>query len=358
MSLTYSFADSFGLYTTASTVSTPTPNQWDAIAQSIGTTYGRFGGVGWRQAAGSIAIKTLPATLTVGGMLFAFNPQANATGVIAQWTDSAGTVQGSLARNLDGSMSVYRGSSSANTIAGPTAAGVLPINSYLDVEWQYYPHPTAGTVDVWVAGVCVISASGLNTRGSAVVGSACSRFQLGDSTGATQSYFSDPYVYEAASRTGASGAGTPASCTFEHYGPKRFQIRTGNADGTGNVGTPTLVGGASLAAVTSDIPENGDTSYAADGTVNDVISLAHAALDAGTTGVSAIAVVACMRKDDTAARQVALGIRTSSTNAFASAVPTSATYAYTQAGFQVDGSGAALTPTGVNSTEILAKIAA
>jgi hypothetical protein len=55
---------------------------------------------------------------------------------------------------------------------------------------------------------------------------------------------------------------------------------------------------------------------------------------------------------------VAVGLRTSGSNTFAAAQGTPSTYAYQQSVMTTDGAGAALTPAGVNGSEIAIKIAA
>jgi hypothetical protein len=350
MSLIPLFMDGFEQYTSASLANYNANSPWNAVL-TVGSSSGRFGSIGC-SSVNTFGPVVLPSTTIVGGVGFAVNPQGSTATNLLILYDAAGTVQGGIVRNADYSLSVTRG----GTVLGTSAAGILPLGVYNHVEAQCKVDPTTGTWDIWVNGVCVLSLNSLNTRGSSVVGSGVSRFsfmQTGQSA-----LFDDIHVYDATSRTGASGAGTPASCTFEHYGDKRIQTLFPSAAGTGDVGTFTQVGGTGGSPFTAvnERPQNGDTSYVADSVAGDIKSFALDDLAAGTTGVVAVAAVACFEKDDAAARTVAVGIRTSSTNAFGTTRGSPSSYVYTEDIFTLDGAGAALTPTGVNGTEILFKV--
>lgn len=352
MSLTPLFADGFAQYTTAASVVGPVVNAWDTTMApwTVGTNYGRFGGVGITvYSSGGSLIKTLPTATAVVGFAAAVSA-ANATAVLFYIYDAAGTIQGTIAHNADGSVSAYRGSSSA--LLGTSAPGVLPTGVLHHVEVQYKVDPTTGTVDVWVDGVSVLSLSAVNTRGSTVVGSNVARFALYSFTVTNPNGFCDVHAYDAAARTGATGG------TFEKYGDKRIQTLFASGAGTGNVGAFTQVGGTGGSPYTAvnERPQNGDTSYVADSVAGDIISFALDDLAAGTTGITAIFPTYMAEKDDATARSIAAGVRTAGTNALGTTRTSPSSYAYLQDVLTTDGAGAALTVAGINASELLFKV--
>lgn len=354
MSLTPLFLEGFEQYTTASNVTIPSPSQWDTANASVGTASGRFGGIGATVSFAGFT-KTLPTATSVAGVGLAATINATTQLQLLVFYDSAGTGQATVTRNVDGSVSVYRGVLSSLLVT--SAAAVLPTGTFHHLECQIKIDPTSGTADVWVDGICVISSSGLNTRGSAVVGSNCAKIAIHTNNATGSSAYDDIVFYDAASRTGASGAGTPSASTFEHYGDKRVQTLLPNGAGTGNVGTFTQTGGTGGSPYTavSDRPAD-STSYVADATAGDIISFTLDDLASGTTGVAAIAAVASWEKDDATSRSCAVGVRNSSTNAFGATRGAPSSYAYSQDIRTTDATGAALSPTIVNGMELLFKV--
>lgn len=362
MSLTPVFADGGEQYTTAADAALPAMHLWDSSgsATRVGTNYGRFGSIGFTTGTtfGTSPQKTLPSgSLITFGLGVALYPLTSSIIIIATLYDAAGTAQGLLQRNADGSVSVYRGA--GTTLLGTSAAAVLPTAAYHHLEAQCKIDPSAGTWDVWIDRTCVLSLNALNTRGSSVVGSGVAKFSAPGSSG-TAFWFDDIHAYDAGSRTGSSGAGTPASSTFEQFGDKRIQTLFPSGAGTGDVNPSNWAqtggtGGSPYTAV-NERPQDGNTSYLADANAGDIKSFALDDLAPGTTGVVAIFPTACFEKDDATARSCAIGIRTSSTNAFGSTITSPSAYAYSQVVRTTDGAGAALTAAGINGSEILFKV--
>jgi hypothetical protein len=366
MSLAIEFMDGFEQWCNPSTALITSPSEINTLwnggggPAQVGSSFGRFGGIGASGggAGGGTLLSgfAIPATFIAGIGLAYKHITAFPYGTIA-FADIAGTIQVSLGVLDTGSIVVKRGSFQTGTVLGSTAAGVYGISAFHHIEFQSKVDPTTGTVDVWVDGVCVLSLNNVNTRGSSVVGSGVSACGL-QYYGGSQNCHDDFIGYDATSRTGVSGAGTPASCTFEHIGDKRVQTLMPSGAGTGDVGTFTQVGGTGGQPYTAvnERPQNGDTSYVADNVAGDIKSFALDDLAAGTTGIIAVAAVACYEKDDAASRTCAVGIRTSSTNAFGTTRNAPSSYGHTQDIFTLDGAGAALTTSGVNGTEILFKV--
>lgn len=365
MSLTPLVADGFEQWCAATTTNAFAPSvsstMWSPSLGPVGINYGRFGGIG--TAGGNNSIGTLqssiaiPTTISIAGMCFGYRHSVSTLYGTVSFLDAAGNIQVSLSARDNGAIIVNRGAFNGGTTLVVSAPGTISSGAFHHIEFQAKVDPTAGTIDVWVDGVCVVSLNGLNTRGSSVVGSTISSGAIGYYGGQANS-IDDFHIYDATSRTGSSGAGTPASCTFEHYGDKRIQTLFPNGAGTGDVGSFTQVGGTGGSPYTAvnDRPENGDTSYVADATAGDIKSFALDDLVAGTTGVVAVFPTACFEKDDATSRSCAVGLRTSSTNAFGPTIGSPSSYAYIQTPMTLDGSGAALSVAGVNGSEILFKV--
>jgi len=358
MSLAPIFLDGFEQYCSAASTSVafPATTLWDSTSGTVGTNFGRFGGIGGSPNATGL-IKTVSASTVTFGIAFGVALTTTARLTMIVFSDSAGTAQAAITANVDGSISLYRGN--VSTLLATSAAGVLlATGTNHHFEAQLNVDPSAGTIDVWVDGVCVLSSNALNTRGSSVVGSGVAKVQLTANNASGASNYDDVVMYDAGSRTGSSGAGTPASSTFEHYGDKRVQTLFPSGAGTGNVGTFTQTGGTGGSPYTAvnDRPADGNTSYVADATPGDIISFALDDLASGTTGVTAVAMVAQYEKDDATARTCAAGIRDSSTNAFGTTRGAPGAYAYTQDIRTLDATGSALTPTNVNAMELLFKV--
>lgn len=101
------------------------------------------------------------ANITVG---FAFRV-SNASGTRAMFrleSDNATTVHIYVQVLTDGTVQIRLGA--GGTILAASAAGVIPINTYVYVELQAVLHDTAGAVTLRVGGTQVAAATGIDTK--------------------------------------------------------------------------------------------------------------------------------------------------------------------------------------------------
>ncbi len=146
--------------------------------------YGRRGGNAWYQSNGyGYARKAIPSSATIIAG-FAWQPTANGAdfNIIAFNTrDGSNNIQVCLCYNSANKLEA-RASGRSGTLYG-TSADPLTLSSFVYVEIKIYHHASAGTVEVRVDGVAVITATGLNT------GAAVSSVELGCND------YSAPYIH-------------------------------------------------------------------------------------------------------------------------------------------------------------------
>lgn len=220
-------------------------------------------------------------TLVVG---FGYRAAMTDTGAntFLTFLDTAATVQVGLRINNDGSIAVYRGGSTAATQLGSTsAAGVIPANSYVYIEIKVVFHGSAGSFQVWVDGVSIISASGLDTTNTA--NDSADRVRFGNTN--TSAKVDDVYIDDATEH---------GICKVEHQKP--------NAVGTFAEFTPST--GSNWQTV-DEQPHNSDTDYNSSATAGQRDSFNHTDLVTATGDVLAIQHIYVARKDDVGVREIA-----------------------------------------------------
>src|SRR5439155_2772463 len=79
-------------------------------------------------------------------------------------SDAGATFHVTLRVSTDGSLSVLRGPATGGVIAGPTAAGLVAVNTWVFLELQATLSDTVGTAVVRINGTQVINATGLDTK--------------------------------------------------------------------------------------------------------------------------------------------------------------------------------------------------
>lgn len=288
--------------------------------------------------------KSLDAQAT-WGCAFALkinNVLPSTTAVLAAFNDGA-TSQVDLRLNADGSLSVTRG----GTVLGSTAAGLVGVGAWVHLEFKALIHPSAGTAQVWVAGVSKLSLTSQNTRASA--NSSANIWAAGLISGTWGPTLSadvdDAIVYD--------GQATDAAGNADITGPigdcgLSWLLPTGA--GTTTQFTPDT--GSNYARVNEATPDL--TSYVESSTVGQKDTYALADLAAGSSAVKSVAVLHYARKTDVGSRQMGAVIRSGGTDyTHATGVDLSDSYAYS---FRNWGSnpngGTAWTATAVNALEI------
>ena len=135
----------------------------------LSTSYGRLGGVGAR--VGDSANDYIRPyftmsgdTIVIGFALYVNNVGAS-TNEILLWGADGGSFQWVF--RLDANGTLWFDDSNGTTRQAESAAGAVPIKSWCHIEFKVKHHATAGTVDVRVNGISIISATSLDTIGTA-----------------------------------------------------------------------------------------------------------------------------------------------------------------------------------------------
>jgi hypothetical protein len=265
---------------------------------------------------------------------FAFSPNGTfpvgTSARILEFMDGS-TTQCSVWLNFDGTLIATR----ATTIIGQTTA-VIPSSGFTYIEAKFTFHPTAGTVDLRMNGLSVLSLSGLNTRNSA--NSFANRVLLGQyASSQSNSFYDDFYLCD------SSGA---VNNTF--LGDVRVDTLFPNADGFYSQFTPST-GTSHFACVDETLPLTSD--FVSGGTIGFKDSYALTDLT-GAASVLGVQVNALMYKDDAGFRQGANLIRSGSTDLQSATVTVSTSPQYSISVHETDpATGAAWTQSAVNAME-------
>lgn len=164
--------------------------------------------------------------------------------------DSNGVTQAAIWVLTTGAIRAYRGTTTA--VLGDSAAGLITVGTYYHIAAKILIHASAGTVDVWVDGVNVLSLTGQNT---AVTYSGT----IGAYTLAPASFAGtcDDFVV-----CDSSGSAPDNG----YLGDVRVEVlmpQTGNGSNTGL--TPST--GSDHGALVDETTPNGDTDYNGSATV-------------------------------------------------------------------------------------------
>lgn len=149
------FMDGFDSY--AQSTDLLTTGRWSAVAGSADPDYARTQGKGFRPTAGGITtVAWTPVAEAWVGFAVNFTAAVNAT--ILTFQDSAGNEQCRLQRNAAGSLLLQRGGTVLATSAGTYSTG-----TWRFVEVRALPDNAAGTMELWVDGISVLSAGPTDT---------------------------------------------------------------------------------------------------------------------------------------------------------------------------------------------------
>jgi hypothetical protein len=224
---------------------------------------------------------------------------------------------------------VARNSGGTVIATGTTA---LIANAWNYIEVKLFVNGASGTVEVHLNGVTEI-ASTTGNFGSTNIDT----IGINQTTSNSNTDYDDMYVLDT---TGSSPRNT-------FLGDVRVETIYPTGAGAHTQWTPDS--GANWARV-SEAQADGDTSYVADGTPNDLDSYVFGDIDGGAT-VYGIQTNLYARKDDAATRQIANLIRQASTDYIGSTVTLSSTYAFFSQLYNQDPTAADWTATSVNADE-------
>jgi len=103
--------------------------------------------------------------------------------------DSNNAVQCTITVTTTGAIRVYRGTATGGTQIGETTGPAVVANAWNHIETKVLIDDAAGTVEVRVNGVSVLSLTGQDTKATAVAG--CSQYVIGS----VGSSFTEPFMY-------------------------------------------------------------------------------------------------------------------------------------------------------------------
>ena len=322
--------DGFDFYTAAQ----GGVNRW--AGNLGGATTGRFDGQSTRFTSTGAGVltcrRTLPSNYSTLFYGFAFNTSTSGP---AATTDFAAIAAGAtntcrIGMNVSGQI-VIRNSGGTTIATGTTAIG-SSVWHYIEVKLVI--NGASGTVEVHLDGAAGEIASTTGNFGSVNVDTiAISQVNNNSST-----LFDDLYVLDT--------SGSAPSNTF--LNDARVETLYPTSDGAHTQWTPT--GGGAHYTQVNEAQADGDTTYVADGTVNDIDTYGFSDVDGGAT-VYGVQWNAYARKDDAAARQIAPVIRQASTDYVGNTKTLTASYDIYSQLYALDPTSAAWTAGNVNSDE-------
>ena len=341
--MTLLFIDGFDHYATADIA-----KKWNSSGATVSIlpTGGRRGGGAVRHTSSTPGTtKTIPvATSFVLGFAVKFNTFTILP--ILSLLD-AGTVQCGLTVNLDGTLSVVRGTSTA--VSGGTSTYTFTAGEWVYVEWKVTIADSIGadTCKVRVNGVDVITvATGQDLKASTAA--TANQVRLGPSTNLSTNVweFDDFYICDQSGSTNNN-----------FLGDIRIDTLYPTSDGTYSQFTPST-GTSHFALVDETAPNT--TDYNDGSAVNDRDSYGIGNLAALTSQtVYGVQVNAAILKDDAGAKSAAVFVRSSSTNGDGASTALGTSQAYVCQVFETDPNGAiAWTETSVNAMEAGVKVTA
>ena len=210
------------------------------------------------------------------------------------------------------------------------------------IELKAYIHNSAGTVDVQLNGVSVISLTGQDTQAQASANADIVRFHQFHSK--TVTYFDDIYICD------DSGA-----LNNDFLGDIQVETIMPNAVGSSSQWTP-LGGGNNYLEVDEAQPDD-DTSYVSDSTVGNKDTYGMGDLVVTTGTIKGIQVGLYARKDSAGTRQIAPVVRSGATEQDGASWAIGASYGLNLQAFETDpATGVAWTIAGINAMEAGVKV--
>ncbi len=232
----------------------------------------------------------------------------------------SGTAQWSLVVFSSGALGIIR--SNASTVQAQTGPGVVAPNQWYGIELQVTVNSSGGAAEIWLGGVVVLTATGLNTQASA--NAYGNQVAIGDinNNGLSGPMFDDFRVWD---NTGGS-QNAPVQLD------RRLITKLPSGAGTNTAWSPN--GAAANWQCVDETPPDGDTTYVSSTGLNvDDYAMPSAGLSSAPTMVVAKSYA---RKDDSATRALEVGVLSGSTTSFGSPYTMNSTYAFYDSCISVD----------------------
>ena len=347
------FMDSFDHYVTADQI-----EKWTAVGTGLGASMSIAAGTG-RRASGSLrfnkganqasgtmwALKNVPAsdaTAVLGFALTIVNAATIGSGLVLASIRDGATPQLTLRVNSSFTFSVVRGGA-AGTVLDTTSV-TIPFATYFYLEWKSFIHASAGTIELRINGVPVLSRTSLNTQASGLA--QWTNFMLGQAdnfgsaSGGNEDY-DDLYVLD--------GTGSAPFNTF--LGDCRVDARYPTTENPANSAWTPLSGTDNALMVDETAPDD-DSTYNSALTVGAVDT--HVVQDAPVAGFAPYAaqLVLSHKKSDAGPCGIAPVVRHSGVDYVGATVAPSVAYVYAVSLYALNpGTGAAWTEAEFNAAE-------
>lgn len=253
----------------------------------------------WGSSAGFTKIFDNPMTTFGLGFMLKVGTIPATGNVIMQFKDSAGTAQGSLTIEADGSLAYRFGPSVSGTILAQTPAGTLPASGWFHVETKIVVNNTTGSVEIRVDEASAASVSGIDTQYTGNTNIQQITASYGTTTAASTG-FDDMFAWD--------GTG---SINNDFLGYCRVRTSFPEANGASQDFVPNT--GNAWDAINDTSPDS-DTTYIASSTVGDVSTFDTPDLPASTVSVKGIRTTMVASKSDAGACSVAHGLKSASSN--------------------------------------------
>jgi hypothetical protein len=294
---------------------------------------GRFSGKSLRLSgsSGSKITRGLPSAYSAVsvGVAVMFASPFGSTASFLQFLDVSNNDVCMLNVDTFGALSFVRGSSVGVNVLCTAPAGTLKAGIYQYVEVELVRHASAGSVNIYVNGGLVASASGVNTGANDVAGIMLAGMQSSNSN------WDDFYVNNTSTRTGELKIDTlsPTADTAQ----KDFTASTGSDN----------------YAMVDELPVNADTDYVTADINGNADLYTIGSLSGSPASIVAAQVRVVAKKTDTAYRSLKPKLKSSSTVHDGSAVVLGTSYGLVDMILETDpNTSSAWTATNINAAEI------
>lgn len=332
------FFDGFESYATADIL-----KEWTSQngSPTVDATGGRRGGgclSSTTTSAATNVVKTLAASVSTFVAGFAFNPSASGAfgRSIAKFMDS-GSNQLEIRLNSDATLSVTR-----NSIVLGTSTATVNYNSDQYIEFKATIHDTAGTYELRLNGVNILSGSGVDTKNTA--NASINQIMIGvdGNPGSSITWkYDDFYILD-----------TSGATNNNFLGDVRIDAVYPNADGTHTDWTPST-GTDHYALVDEATPNTTDYVSSSTAGQKDSFNMASPPVLASEV-IFGVRVKVAALKDDAGSRSIKVGVRSGTAESVSTAQALSTSQLYYSNIHEVDpDTGVAWTPSGIDNLQAL-----
>lgn len=304
--------DSFDAYN-GTGANTGLQAKWTGVATTrVSMQAGRFTGQAVRlnsQNNASVTgqvFRSFPGSYTAYTIGFAFRIDAlgsitgtNTSNIIAQLTDSAGTFQVGLAVAADGSLVAYRltGSNSGTQLGSASAAGVIPTNTWVHIQWSGTIDDATGTFVVKVNNATALNLSSQDTRN-------------GTPTTVNRIYFTQIINVAAADTNNVWIDDLYVQDSSTPLGERRIETLYPTSDVAQGFSRST---GSTNFSLVDEAQVNGDTDYVQASSVGTVDTYGFGDLTGTPATIDAVQFSAFAEKTDATSRSIALQMKSGAT---------------------------------------------